>query len=153
MTTTTRDEAPEQPAAPPQSAQGDDGAPAPASAPAPAPAGDGGATAAFAGRVLESLLGAMDLYAIHLGDALGLYAALHADGPLTSGELAARTGVAERYAREWLEQQAVTMRLRDLLARLDRALPELAGHLRSSLRTGRECAYAPLEPVRWRVSR
>ena len=29
-------------------------------------------------------------------------------GPLTSAELAARTGTAERYAREWLEQQAVT---------------------------------------------
>ena len=27
---------------------------------------------------------------------------------MTSSELAARTGVHERYAREWLEQQAVT---------------------------------------------
>jgi 2-polyprenyl-3-methyl-5-hydroxy-6-metoxy-1,4-benzoquinol methylase len=30
------------------------------------------------------------------------------DGPLTSAELAGRTGTVERYAREWLEQQAVT---------------------------------------------
>jgi SAM-dependent methyltransferase len=50
----------------------------------------------------------MDLLAIGIGDRLGLYAALAEDGPLTSTELAGRTGVAERYAREWLEQQAVT---------------------------------------------
>ena len=30
-----------------------------------------------------------------------------AAGPATSGELAQRTGTAERYAREWLEHQAV----------------------------------------------
>ena len=30
------------------------------------------------------------------------------DGPGTAGELAARTGTLARYAREWLEQQAVT---------------------------------------------
>ena len=50
-------------------------------------------------------------------------------------------------------RKAVTMRLRDLLGRLDRVLPELAAHLRPTLRTGRECVYAPLEPVRWDVSR
>lgn len=76
------------------------------------PGPDGDAAGAFAGRVMESLLGAMDLYAIHLGDQLGLYAALHEHGPSTSAELAARAGVAERYAREWLEQQAVTGILR-----------------------------------------
>lgn len=38
----------------------------------------------------------------------GALAALAADrGPATPGELAARTGTAERYVREWLEQQAV----------------------------------------------
>ena len=49
----------------------------------------------------------MDLHAVYLGDRLGYYRALAA-GPLTSAELAERTGTAERYAREWLEQQAVT---------------------------------------------
>jgi hypothetical protein len=49
----------------------------------------------------------LDLHAVYLGDALGYYRALAA-GALTSAELAARTGTAERYAREWLEQQAVT---------------------------------------------
>ena len=38
----------------------------------------------------------------------GCYRSLAADGPATSGELAARTGLAERYVREWLEHQAVT---------------------------------------------
>jgi 2-polyprenyl-3-methyl-5-hydroxy-6-metoxy-1,4-benzoquinol methylase len=65
-------------------------------------------TDAFAERVFGSILGTLEVAAIYLGDRLGLYAALADDGPASSGELAARTGVAERYAREWLEQQAVT---------------------------------------------
>lgn len=40
-----------------------------------------------------------------IGARLGLYAAL-ADGPLTSAELAARTGTTERYVREWARAQA-----------------------------------------------
>lgn len=58
-------------------------------------------------RVFGAMVGAMDLLSIYLGDRLGYYVAL-ATGPLTSTELAARTGTHERYAREWLEQQAVT---------------------------------------------
>jgi SAM-dependent methyltransferase len=58
-------------------------------------------------RLFAAVLGTMDLHAVYLGDRLGYYRAL-AGGPLTSAELAARTGTAERYAREWLEQQAVT---------------------------------------------
>src|SRR5690606_35990070 len=50
----------------------------------------------------------MDLFAVYLGDRQGYYRALDEGGPATSGELASRTGTAERYAREWLEQQAVT---------------------------------------------
>lgn len=62
---------------------------------------------AFAGRLFQSLLGAMDLYHIYLGGQLGLYAALQAGGALTSAELAAATALNERYVREWLEHQAV----------------------------------------------
>jgi hypothetical protein len=58
-------------------------------------------------RLFSAVLATMDLHAVYLGDRLGYYRALTA-GPLTSAELAARTGTAERYAREWLEQQAVT---------------------------------------------
>jgi SAM-dependent methyltransferase len=45
---------------------------------------------------------------VRLGDRLGLYRALHSDGPMTPGELAARTSIAERYAREWLSHQAAS---------------------------------------------
>jgi 2-polyprenyl-3-methyl-5-hydroxy-6-metoxy-1,4-benzoquinol methylase len=41
-----------------------------------------------------------------MGDRLGLYRALAGAGPLTPAELARRTGTAERYVREWLNQQA-----------------------------------------------
>jgi 2-polyprenyl-3-methyl-5-hydroxy-6-metoxy-1,4-benzoquinol methylase len=58
-------------------------------------------------RLFGAVLATMDLHAVHLGDRLGYYRAL-AGVPLTSTELASRTGTAERYAREWLEQQAVT---------------------------------------------
>ena len=89
------------------------------SAPAagPTPGREGGATLgraaaeqqeAFAGRLFEAALGALDLFAVYLGDRLGLYRALADGGPATPAELAARAGVHERYAREWLEQQAVT---------------------------------------------
>ena len=56
---------------------------------------------------MAATLGGMDLVAIHLGRSLGWYQALVDDGPLTSVDLAAPTGTQERYAREWLEQQAV----------------------------------------------
>ena len=58
-------------------------------------------------RLFEALLGTMELACVHVGDSLGLYAALDEGGPQTSSELAARAGIDERYAREWLEQQAV----------------------------------------------
>lgn len=59
-------------------------------------------------RLFGAVLGAMDVFAVYLGDKLGFYRALDEVGPATSGELARRTGTAERYVREWLEQQAVT---------------------------------------------
>jgi 2-polyprenyl-3-methyl-5-hydroxy-6-metoxy-1,4-benzoquinol methylase len=43
---------------------------------------------------------------VYLGDRLGLYRALAEQEWSTLAELASRAGVAERYAREWLEQQA-----------------------------------------------
>jgi SAM-dependent methyltransferase len=45
---------------------------------------------------------------IVVGDRLGLYRSLAAQGPVTSDELAARTGTAERYVREWLASQAAS---------------------------------------------
>lgn len=62
---------------------------------------------ALVGRLFQAVLGSMDLFNLYLGDRLGLYRALAEGGPATSAELAARAGIHERYAREWLEQQAV----------------------------------------------
>ena len=45
--------------------------------------------------------------AVQLGIELGLYAALRDGGPATARELAERAGIDARYAREWLEHQAV----------------------------------------------
>ena len=58
-------------------------------------------------RLFGSALGAMDVLCVYLGDRLGMYKALADTGPSTSAELASEAGVNERYAREWLEQQAM----------------------------------------------
>lgn len=63
---------------------------------------------ALAERLFGATIGAMDLFSIYLGDRLDYYRSLSGLGPATSSELAERTSTAERYAREWLEQQAVT---------------------------------------------
>ena len=57
-------------------------------------------------RVLDAAIGALELFGIHLGSRLGLYDAL-LGGAATVAEVAAAAGIAPRYAREWLEQQAV----------------------------------------------
>lgn len=61
---------------------------------------------AFAERVFASALGMAETMAIYVGDRLGWYRCLAEGGPASPSELAASTGTAERYAREWLEQQA-----------------------------------------------
>ena len=58
-------------------------------------------------RLLDSTVGALELFAVHIGRRLGLYNALDRHGAHTPGELAERTGIHPRYAQEWLEQQAV----------------------------------------------
>ena len=58
-------------------------------------------------RLLQSTIHALELYSIYLGKELGLYAALQSGEWVTPPELARRAGIAPRYAREWLEQQAV----------------------------------------------
>ncbi len=58
-------------------------------------------------RVFALTLAGAEAMSIYLGDRLGWYDALAAGGAVTPAELAGRTGTDERYAREWLEQQAV----------------------------------------------
>jgi 2-polyprenyl-3-methyl-5-hydroxy-6-metoxy-1,4-benzoquinol methylase len=55
------------------------------------------------GRVATDVGGALALPLALVGDRLGLFSALAAvDGPVTAGQLAERTGLTERYLREWL---------------------------------------------------
>jgi SAM-dependent methyltransferase len=58
-------------------------------------------------RLMDQTIGALELFAVHIGRQLHLYDALDRHGPLTAPQLAERAGIDGRYAREWLEQQAV----------------------------------------------
>jgi SAM-dependent methyltransferase len=59
----------------------------------------------FSRRLFGHLNGAVTSALVYLGDELGLYRALAA-GPASSAELAGRAGLAERWVREWLYNQA-----------------------------------------------
>ena len=58
-------------------------------------------------RIAGDAVGTFDLLNVYLGMRLGLFRALADGGPASSAELAQRTGLHERYVREWLEQGAV----------------------------------------------
>jgi SAM-dependent methyltransferase len=62
---------------------------------------------ALAERLFGATLGALELFSVYLGTELGLYRALIQHGQLTADGLARAAGIAPRYAREWVEQQAV----------------------------------------------
>ena len=68
--------------------------------------GDESKVEEFAGGLFAACLAAMELANVELGVRLGLYETLAGAGPVTSAELSSRAGIAQRYAREWLEQQA-----------------------------------------------
>ncbi|SDY10386.1 Methyltransferase domain-containing protein [Modestobacter sp. DSM 44400] len=70
------------------------------------PAGPGPAD--LPDRLLAALLGAQEVAAVALGARLGWYGCLAEAGPATAAELAGRSGTDARYAREWLEHQAVS---------------------------------------------
>lgn len=61
---------------------------------------------AFVFRAVGEVGATLNTALVVMGDKLGLYRALAGAGPLTSGELAQRAGVSERYVREWLNAQA-----------------------------------------------
>jgi SAM-dependent methyltransferase len=60
----------------------------------------------FMGQAVGEIGGAMNAALVIVGDKLGLYKAMAGAGPMTAGELAAKTGTIERYVREWLSAQA-----------------------------------------------
>lgn len=59
------------------------------------------------GRLFESGVGSLELLTVYMGDKLGLYAELADVDDMSSAELAKAAGIDERYAREWLVQQAI----------------------------------------------
>jgi hypothetical protein len=71
-------------------------------------------------------------------------------------ELAAAAGLGGRDRRLGDEteraRKTVSARVRDALSKIERVHPELAAHLRSALRMGTVCSYAPAEPTTWKVS-
>ena len=58
------------------------------------------------GRIIDELGGALGAGLIVVGERAGLWAALAGADPMTSGDLAARSGADERYVREWLRAMA-----------------------------------------------
>ncbi|HEX6421675.1 MAG TPA: hypothetical protein VFZ77_24445 [Acidimicrobiales bacterium] len=76
----------------------------------------------------------MDAVVDELAAALGL-----------GGRARRAAGTAER------ARSAVTQRVRTTIRRLEAVHPVLGRHLRSAVRTGTFCSYAPEEPVRWQL--
>lgn len=60
---------------------------------------------AFVTRAVNDLAAGYGGVMVSIGNRLGLYKAMAGAGPLTSAEVAARAGCAERYVREWLGAQ------------------------------------------------
>jgi 2-polyprenyl-3-methyl-5-hydroxy-6-metoxy-1,4-benzoquinol methylase len=67
---------------------------------------DGDKLNEFVFRAVDEVGATLNAALVVLGDKLGLYRALAGAGRLSPAELAARTGAAERYVREWLNAQA-----------------------------------------------
>ncbi len=60
---------------------------------------------ALYGRLFADLSAGYGGVMVSLGDKLGLYKAMAGSGPMSSLEVARRSGCAERYVREWLNAQ------------------------------------------------
>ncbi|HVR87549.1 MAG TPA: class I SAM-dependent methyltransferase [Planctomycetota bacterium] len=67
---------------------------------------DGAKLDAFLGRAVSDMAACMAGVTLILGHKLGLYRAMAGAGPLSSEMLAHKTGIRERYVREWLAAQA-----------------------------------------------
>ena len=95
--------------------------------PTPPAAIDQGKLEAFLGKVVNEVGAAYNTVLTAIGDQLGLYRVLAEAGPLSSAELAERSGTAERYVREWANAQAASGFL---------SYDPATGHLRATARTG-----------------
>ena len=62
----------------------------------------------FLHKVVDDLGAAFSIAPVRIGGSLGIYGAMEEAGPVNAEELAAATGLAERYLREWLAHQAAS---------------------------------------------
>jgi 2-polyprenyl-3-methyl-5-hydroxy-6-metoxy-1,4-benzoquinol methylase len=62
----------------------------------------------FVGQAVTDLGATLNGVLVMIGSELGLWKALDGAGPLTCEEIAERSGVAERYVREWASAQAAS---------------------------------------------
>jgi 2-polyprenyl-3-methyl-5-hydroxy-6-metoxy-1,4-benzoquinol methylase len=69
---------------------------------------DEGEVMAFLMKVVADAGAVACATTVSLGDRLGIYTALAKAGPVTSTQLAERTGLAERHLREWLAAQVAS---------------------------------------------
>ena len=83
-------------------------------------------SALFALQVWKYKEGEVVSVMIHLGDRLGLYKAMAGRGPMTAGELAAATGLNERWLLEWLRSQAAALLIDTLDGDVFELRPEAA---------------------------
>lgn len=98
-------------------------------------------------RLFAASLGMAEVLTVYLGDTLGLYRALEGADRMTASGLAKETGIFERYAREWLEQQAAAgiLAVDDVSAESDERrylLPP--GHVEALLDPDSPYSIAPL---------
>jgi hypothetical protein len=95
-------------------------------------------------RIFAAVVASFERAAVHLGVRLGWYRAL-AESAATARELAERTGTDARYAREWLEQQAVAgyLQVEDVCAEPDARRYVLAAEHRAVLVDELSLSYLP----------
>jgi SAM-dependent methyltransferase len=62
----------------------------------------------FMGQAVTDIGAAMNGVLVMIGGELGIWKAMAGAGPLTSDEIAERSGIAERYVREWASAQAAS---------------------------------------------
>jgi 2-polyprenyl-3-methyl-5-hydroxy-6-metoxy-1,4-benzoquinol methylase len=63
---------------------------------------------AFMGQAVTDVGAAMNGVLVMIGNELGLWQGMAGAGPISAADLAERTGVRERYVREWLAAQAAS---------------------------------------------
>lgn len=69
---------------------------------------DQGKLDAMVNTALTDIAGGYGGVMVNIGNRLGLYKAMAGAGPLSSDEVAKRSGCAERYVREWLNSQVAS---------------------------------------------